>query len=826
MDYNQYNKIINKETDIIMDKKENFSKIKNNWKKTQKQMNFIVNILFYVSIAVFLIFLLSNKKSSINNSKTNTKIKDPLFTQESFDNYRIEEIKENINEKDLLVKKLPIETIVKVINNNTNITYLSKEMIKQFNNFTSICYEGKLIDNTKYPLVKKPKITVTIPIYNGGKYLYYSLRSIQNQKMKEIEIILLDDNSYNDTMAIIEEYMKEDERIRLIRNMNNRKILYSKSMAALNANGKYIIQLDQDDMFVREDIFDILYNEAEKFDLDLVQMRDFVKDSFYFEDNTTVNMQYAHIIKPKETHYKLQPELKNTMFRDDNNYLLWGMLIKTDLYKKAIYHLWQIIINYRITYQEDYTITFMIILLSERYKYLNNFALVHLSHSSATSSKFKVDDKFYLDVLFVANVIYDYYIKKYPNEIAVAFNYITYFQNWIISERNRFSAFTSFTLRRVFDNEYLSSEGKEYMKSFFNINDFEEYKIWNGTDYMENDIDEYKEILHFYYSNDPAYRIKTVHVETLISIVIPCYEFKYLYKTIKSIEKQIFFQFEIIIIYDNDDINDLNLIRDYIKDFRHIRFIINYAKKGLLYSISKGILSSKGKYILILEQSNTLATENALNEIFSEIHYENIDILEFNILINSNDKMTDRSLSLYKCSHFKSDIDLSLINYNKNTGIDIQKELLINKLIKAHIMKKLAEQFISIERTIFNYYDNIYLYLLLNDKYSFKHIDTFGVIQNVENSNYLTVSRYMNDKNQKIKDSIFYINFLFEKSNNTFEGKEFAFREYSNLLSVIHNKYNKITKESYTLYKKFMDCNYISKYNKIILQFYCTSLNN
>ena len=40
-----------------------------------------------------------------------------------------------------------------------------------------------------------PKISVIIPIYNGGKYLNRSLKSVQDQKMKEIEIIIIDDNS-------------------------------------------------------------------------------------------------------------------------------------------------------------------------------------------------------------------------------------------------------------------------------------------------------------------------------------------------------------------------------------------------------------------------------------------------------------------------------------------------------------------------------------------------------------------------------------------------------------------------------------------------------
>ena len=70
--------------------------------------------------------------------------------------------------------------------------------------------------------------------------------------------------------------MEKDKRIKLIKNIENRKILFSKSMAALNANGKYIVQLDQDDMFLRDDLFNILYYEAEINNLDLVQMRELV----------------------------------------------------------------------------------------------------------------------------------------------------------------------------------------------------------------------------------------------------------------------------------------------------------------------------------------------------------------------------------------------------------------------------------------------------------------------------------------------------------------------------------------------------------------------
>ena len=74
--------------------------------------------------------------------------------------------------------------------------------------------------------------------------------------------------------------MKEDPRIRLIKNKKNRNILYSKSLSALNAKGKYILELDQDDMFISDNAFETLYNLAEKNDLDLMQFRDFAWNKF------------------------------------------------------------------------------------------------------------------------------------------------------------------------------------------------------------------------------------------------------------------------------------------------------------------------------------------------------------------------------------------------------------------------------------------------------------------------------------------------------------------------------------------------------------------
>ena len=117
-------------------------------------------------------------------------------------------------------------------------------MINKLNSYIKLCDNNKLVTTKKYRSNKKPKISVILPIYNGGKYLNNSLISIQNQNMKDIEIILIDDFSTDNTLIIIEEYMENDKRIRLIKNNRNKKILYSKSIGALNSIGEYIIQLD------------------------------------------------------------------------------------------------------------------------------------------------------------------------------------------------------------------------------------------------------------------------------------------------------------------------------------------------------------------------------------------------------------------------------------------------------------------------------------------------------------------------------------------------------------------------------------------------------
>jgi glycosyltransferase involved in cell wall biosynthesis len=64
--------------------------------------------------------------------------------------------------------------------------------------------------------------------------------------------------------------MKEDQRIIFLQNKVNKGALFTKTRGILIAKGKYVMTLDEDDLYASNDAFSILYDEAEKNDLDIV----------------------------------------------------------------------------------------------------------------------------------------------------------------------------------------------------------------------------------------------------------------------------------------------------------------------------------------------------------------------------------------------------------------------------------------------------------------------------------------------------------------------------------------------------------------------------
>lgn len=91
-----------------------------------------------------------------------------------------------------------------------------------------------------------PRVTVLMPIYNGGKYLREAIDSILGQTYHDFEFVIIDDGSTDNSVEIIQSF--KDERIRLILNEKNIGLPSTLNKGIDLSNGEYIVRMDQDDI--------------------------------------------------------------------------------------------------------------------------------------------------------------------------------------------------------------------------------------------------------------------------------------------------------------------------------------------------------------------------------------------------------------------------------------------------------------------------------------------------------------------------------------------------------------------------------------------------
>lgn len=111
------------------------------------------------------------------------------------------------------------------------------------------------------------EISIIVPIYNVERYLHKCVDSILNQTFSDIEIILVDDGSVDNSGAICDEYELQDSRVRVIHKENGG--LSSARNTGLDiARGKYIGFVDSDD-YIANDMYEVLYRQLIEHQADL-----------------------------------------------------------------------------------------------------------------------------------------------------------------------------------------------------------------------------------------------------------------------------------------------------------------------------------------------------------------------------------------------------------------------------------------------------------------------------------------------------------------------------------------------------------------------------
>lgn len=130
-------------------------------------------------------------------------------------------------------------------------------------------------------------ISVIVPVYNVEEYLSECVESIRNQTYNNLEIILVDDGSTDNSANICDEYAKKDSRIKVIHKKNG-GLADARNAGIKIATGKYIGFVDSDD-FILPDMYEKLFNTIESTASDIVMAKWCYDDEIEKSDNSTEN---------------------------------------------------------------------------------------------------------------------------------------------------------------------------------------------------------------------------------------------------------------------------------------------------------------------------------------------------------------------------------------------------------------------------------------------------------------------------------------------------------------------------------------------------------
>lgn len=132
-------------------------------------------------------------------------------------------------------------------------------------------------------------ISIIVPIYNAERYLKRCINSILNQSYTDLEIILVDDGSTDQSLDICKYYMHNDTRIKLIQQENS-GVAAARNAGLRIAKGEYITFVDSDD-YIERNMYEKMIGIVNQYHCDIV-MCDCVKE---FDNYTEI---YTHNIRP------------------------------------------------------------------------------------------------------------------------------------------------------------------------------------------------------------------------------------------------------------------------------------------------------------------------------------------------------------------------------------------------------------------------------------------------------------------------------------------------------------------------------------------------
>ena len=354
--------------------------------------------------------------------------------------------------------------------NNINYLFNDREdMFRKGRKYINKCLSGLLLNKNKFNLAKKPIISIIIPVFNCQKSIRASIRSIQNQNISEIEIILVNDYSKDNSLEVIKKLQKFDSRIKIINNIRTMGTLYTRSIGALAAKGEYILTLDDDDMFFGDDIFDLVYKIGKNHKLDIIGFKSLLIRNYSYtfnemKDNPFSN--HTNNLTLYQPDLRRHPILKYGYYNDIN---IWGKGIKANIYKKSVNILGKKRYSNYICWAEDTIIVFIIFSIANSYKFIDKYGVIHL-FSNHTASFTQPETNIIFGEIFFLNILFEFSPNDYYKNVVI-------YYALKIKRKHQLNEFTDkkillylkVILEKIIKSKYISKRGKDILKEKFQI---------------------------------------------------------------------------------------------------------------------------------------------------------------------------------------------------------------------------------------------------------------------------------------------------------------------------------------------------------------------
>lgn len=248
-------------------------------------------------------------------------------------------------------------------------------------------------------------ITIVIPVYNVAQYVRNCLDSVLAQTYKNVEILMVDDGSIDDTLTICREYEKKDSRIRVI-SREHEGVAAVRNVGSKEAKGEYIAYIDGDDI-LEPTYIEYLYRLMIRYDAD-ISICNFIP----FFEGKEISKGKAVDSKEKIKVMTGEQALEILLYQKYFTTAAWAKLFKKELFSYVEFP------NGKLA--EDMGSIYKLIHYSNKVVYSSKIQYYYLQRSGSTTHALSFQQG--KDYIELSEEMVKFIEKKYPHLIHAAYS--------------------------------------------------------------------------------------------------------------------------------------------------------------------------------------------------------------------------------------------------------------------------------------------------------------------------------------------------------------------------------------------------------------------